>query len=153
MEDFENEEYINSYLYNTNYYNEYKILQEMGFNKIMIKKVYAYINPKSLEDAIQLMSKTSNNIYQHEFFPDKNNKCLFCKEEPKYHINYVENIKKENIIENELKDKINLNHDFENEELDNFKGDTILEAEIGDKVKVELSPYDLTRGRITWRAK
>ena len=24
---------------------------------------------------------------------------------------------------------------------------------IGDKVKVELSPYDLTRGRITWRAK
>ena len=23
----------------------------------------------------------------------------------------------------------------------------------GDKVKVELSPYDLTRGRTTWRAK
>ncbi|HQA58101.1 MAG TPA: translation initiation factor IF-1 [Acetivibrio sp.] len=23
----------------------------------------------------------------------------------------------------------------------------------GDKVAVELSPYDLTRGRITWRAK
>ena len=23
----------------------------------------------------------------------------------------------------------------------------------GDKIKVELSPYDLTRGRITWRAK
>ena len=23
----------------------------------------------------------------------------------------------------------------------------------GDKFKVELSPYDLTRGRITWRAK
>ena len=23
----------------------------------------------------------------------------------------------------------------------------------GDKVKLELSPYDLTRGRITWRAK
>lgn len=24
---------------------------------------------------------------------------------------------------------------------------------IGDKVKVEMSPYDLTRGRITWRDK
>ena len=24
---------------------------------------------------------------------------------------------------------------------------------LGDKVKVELSPYDLTKGRITWRAK
>ena len=23
----------------------------------------------------------------------------------------------------------------------------------GDKVKIELSPYDLTRGRITWRIK
>ena len=23
----------------------------------------------------------------------------------------------------------------------------------GDKVRIELSPYDLTRGRITWRAK
>ena len=23
----------------------------------------------------------------------------------------------------------------------------------GDKVKIELSPYDLTQGRITWRAK
>ncbi len=23
----------------------------------------------------------------------------------------------------------------------------------GDKVKVELSPYDLTKGRITWRSK
>ena len=23
----------------------------------------------------------------------------------------------------------------------------------GDRVKLELSPYDLTRGRITWRAK
>ncbi|MBQ0017482.1 MAG: translation initiation factor IF-1 [Clostridiales bacterium] len=24
---------------------------------------------------------------------------------------------------------------------------------VGDRVKVEMSPYDLTRGRITWRAK
>lgn len=24
---------------------------------------------------------------------------------------------------------------------------------LGDKVTVEMSPYDLTRGRITWRAK
>ena len=24
---------------------------------------------------------------------------------------------------------------------------------VGDKVKVEMSPYDLTKGRITWRTK
>ena len=28
-----------------------------------------------------------------------------------------------------------------------------VELENGHKVKVEVSPYDLTRGRITWRAK
>ena len=27
------------------------------------------------------------------------------------------------------------------------------DSSVIDKVKVELSPYDLTRGRITWRAK
>ena len=99
MEDLENEEYINSYLYNTNYYNEYKILQEMGFNKLMIKKVYAYINPKSLEEAIQFMNKNNNNIYQHEFFKKKNNKSIYCKKKKKYKINYIKNLKKENIIE------------------------------------------------------
>ena len=65
MEDFENEEYINSYLYNTNYYNEYEILKEMRFHKLIIKKVDAFINPKLLEDAIQFMSKNNNDIYQH----------------------------------------------------------------------------------------
>ena len=99
MEDFEKEEYINSYLYNTNYYNEYEILQEMGFNNVMIKRVYTYIKPKSIEDAIQFMNKNNYNIYQHEFFPYKNNKCFYCEEEQKYHINYIENLKKENIIE------------------------------------------------------
>ena len=94
MEDLENEEYINSQLYKTNYYNKYKILEEMGFNQLMIKKVYAYINPNSLEYAIQFMS-TNNDISQHEFFPYKeDNKCFYCNKEPKYHINYIENIKK-----------------------------------------------------------
>ena len=140
MEDLENEEYINSYLYNTNYYNEYKILQEMGFNKLMIKKVYAYINPKSLEEAIQFMNKNNNNIYQHEFFPYKDNKCFYCEEEPKYHINYIENIKNENIIENELKDKIPLKDDYfekKEEDINKFDVNTILEAEIEDKVDID----------------
>ena len=89
MDDLENEEYINSHLYKTNYYNEYKILEDMGFNKLMIKKVYAYINPKSLEEAIQFMNKNNNNIYQHEFFPYKDNKCFYCEEEPKYYCSIV----------------------------------------------------------------
>ena len=142
MEDIENEEYINLHLYETNYYNEYKILEDMGFNKLMIKKVYAYINPKSIEDAIQFMTTNNNNIYQHEFFPyTDNNKCFYCGEEQKFHINYIKNIKKENIIENKLKDKIKLKDDyFEEGEFDinknKFDDNIILEAEIGDNVEI-----------------
>ncbi len=141
MDDFEIEEYIYSHLSKTNYFTEYELLEEMGFNQLMIKKVYAFINPKSIGDAIQFMSQ-NNNIYQHDFFPDKDNKCFYCKEEPKYHINYIENIKKENIIENELKDKIKLEDDyFEKEELDihinTFDENTILEGEIGDKLDID----------------
>ena len=138
MEDLENENHINSLLDKTKYYKIYEKLEEMGFNKLMIKKVYAYINPKSLEEAIQFMNKNNNNIYQHEFFPNKDNKCFYCEEEPKYHINYIENIKIENIIENELKDKKNLKDDYlEKKDTNEFDGNTIFEAEIGDKVDID----------------
>ena len=30
---------------------------------------------------------------------------------------------------------------------------TVLEKLPGDKVKIEMSPYDLSKGRITWRGK
>ena len=36
----ENENFIDSQLVNTEYYNHYKILEDMGFDKLMIKKVY-----------------------------------------------------------------------------------------------------------------
>ena len=32
-------------------------------------------------------------------------------------------------------------------------GHTIIKILPGDKVTVQMSPYDLTRGRITWRSK
>jgi len=102
----ENENFIDSQLVNTEYYNHYKILEDMGFDKLMIKKVYLYIKPKSLEDSIQFMTKI-NNIYQHNFFPKENNKCCYCGEEEKYHINY-ENKNEAKIIDNnniEINDK------------------------------------------------
>ena len=88
----------------------------MGFNKLMIKKVYAYINPKSTEYAIQFMSKNINNIYQHEFFPNNDNKCFYCGEEQKYHINYINDKKEKNnklklegqILEGDLGDNIQI---------------------------------------------
>ena len=94
----ENKNFIDSQLVNTEYYNHYKILEDMEFDKLMIKKVYLYIKPKSLEDSIQFMTKI-NNIYQHNFFPKENNKCYYCGEEEKYHINY-ENKNEAKIIDN-----------------------------------------------------
>jgi hypothetical protein len=47
-----------------------------------------------------------NNIYQHNFFPKEKNKCYYCGEEEKYHINY-ENKNEAKIIDNniEINDK------------------------------------------------
>ena len=111
----ENENFINSQLNDTKYYNDYKILEEIGYDKLMIKKVYAYLKPKTIEDSIKYMS-TINDIYQHEFFPDEINinKCYFCGKKIKYHFNYEnkdkikEKIKFEGkLLEGNLNYKIN----------------------------------------------
>ena len=102
----ENESYIESQLNNnTKYKNDYKILEEMGYDKLMIKKVYAYINPEFIEYSIKFMTKI-DDIYQHEFFPDENkiNKCYFCGEEINYHINYENKNKRKD--ENNYEGKI-----------------------------------------------
>ena len=66
----ENKNFIDSQLVYTEYYNDYKILEDMGFDKLMIKKVYLYINPKSLEDSINFMTEIEN-IYQYDFLKMK----------------------------------------------------------------------------------
>ena len=119
MEYFENEKYIDLLLLSTEYDKHYKILEEMGFNKFMIKKVYAYSKPKSLEDSILFMSKNDNNIYEHEFFSIKENKCFYCGEESKYHINHInnKNIEKKDLI------KLNINSNDNIEKNDIYKND------------------------------
>ncbi len=53
----ENKNFINSKLNDSNYYNDYELLEEMGYDKLMIKKVYAILKPESIEDSIEYMSK------------------------------------------------------------------------------------------------
>ena len=73
----------------------YIILLDMQFPSYLIKKVYAFLKPNSLEQAIQFMSQ-ENNIYQHNFYINSHkkekNKYYICGESPQYHINYNENI-------------------------------------------------------------
>jgi hypothetical protein len=51
----ENEYFINSQLKDTKYYNDYKILEEIGYDKLIIKKVYVYLKPEFIEDSIIYM--------------------------------------------------------------------------------------------------
>ena len=97
----EEENILDSLLIETNYWENFEKLEEFGFNKILIKKLYIYLNPNSLENAITLLSK-KNNLYQHDFYENKdNNKCLICNEEGKNHINYDEIILEAN-FDNQL---------------------------------------------------
>ena len=150
MECYENEDCINFQLKGSKYYENHKILEEMGFNSLLIKKIYAFINPKNLNDAITFMTTNQNNIHQHFFFPNKdNNKCFYCEDEEKNHINYVlpKIMEKENIIENKQNNDSNLkdNNDQKeysyNEDKKEFKKEIILEAELGDKIEIDENIY------------
>ena len=92
------------YLLNdTSYNDDFQILEDMGYKPNMIKKVYAFLRPASLEEAINFMTE-ENGIYSHNFFKDYKHKkttCYICGQPKEYHINY-ENDELEDEIENEI---------------------------------------------------
>ena len=69
------------------------LLNEMGFDKKMINKVYILLRPANLERAIDYMSET-DGIYQHNFLastkPNEKKLCFICKKPKRYHMDYVE---------------------------------------------------------------
>ena len=105
---------------------DYIILNDMGFPSNLIKKVYAFLKPNSLEQAIQFMS-TENGIYQHDFYmnytnPKYKNKCYICGDITKNHINYDNNI-------DNMSTDINEN-EFKNENLDDIKNECFICGEL-----------------------
>ena len=84
MEYYENEDIIDNQSKISKYFQKYHTkLEKMGYDPLLIKKLYAYIDPKTIEGAI-------NFIEQHAFFPDKSNKlCFYCKKEEQNHINSI----------------------------------------------------------------
>ena len=78
----------------------------MGFNEVLIKKVYIFLKPTSLEEAINYMSE-ENGIYQHNFFQNikiSNKQCYICGHPENEHINYNE-LTKDDELEEEIKGK------------------------------------------------
>ena len=101
-----------SLLTDTSYNNDFQVLEDMGYKPIMIKKVYAFLKPNSLEQAIEFMTQ-ENGIYLHKYFKDYKHKrqtCYICGSSKENHLNFDE-IDDENdeIDENEndnLNDKL-----------------------------------------------
>ena len=102
------------------YYNvDFKTLESMGYKRNMIKKVYAFLRPTTLERAINLMTK-ENGKYPHKFFKDtKHNKktCYICGESPLNHIDYKPEILSKNNNNNnkEIKEEIINLDDIQND--------------------------------------
>ena len=95
---------------------DFSLLEEMGFNITYIRKVYSFLKPNSLNEAITLMTQI-NGIYQHNFMrnPKKqSHQCYLCGNPSTAHINY-----------NEIKD--------EEYETSNYDNDDSDEEEEGDE--------------------
>lgn len=80
----------------TKYDEDVALLTEMGFNNSMISKVYIFLRPQSIDQAIQFMTQ-ENGKYQHNFYRQTSstnslsNRCFICGEEPRNHHDFVEN--------------------------------------------------------------
>ena len=80
------------------------ILEEMGFNKAYITKVFSLLNPTSIDKAINLMSE-KEGIFQHNFMQNPNSEshqCYLCGNPTTAHINFDEI--KDEIINNDYLD-------------------------------------------------
>lgn len=66
-----------------------KSLIEMGFDEIMVKKVYMFLKPRHIIAAIELMTEVEG-IMQHDYYGSKSNLCFICKKEKKLHRDYKE---------------------------------------------------------------
>ena len=71
--------------------SDIEILNDMGFDRAMINKVYIILNPENIERAIDYMTEI-NGIYQHNFLesnnPNEKNLCFICNNPEQNHINY-----------------------------------------------------------------
>ena len=86
--------------------SEQKSLEKLGYEPSLIKKIYAFLRPNSIEQAIGFMSM-EDGIYQHNFYgndKNKDNNCYICGEPPFCHINYssFEINDNEKILENKI---------------------------------------------------
>ena len=71
---------------------EMEALNNMGYDRVMINKIYLLLRPKSIEQAINYMTEI-NGLYRHEFiqnsFPE--HLCYICLKPRQNHFDYIPN--------------------------------------------------------------
>ena len=81
----------------TDYAKDENTLKEIGFDEAMIKKVYIFLKPRNIDEAIELMTSI-DGIYQHDFYEGRAtsniNLYYICKRERRFHRDYVEEEKR-----------------------------------------------------------
>ena len=116
-----------------NHLDDIHILEDMGFNPIFIRKIYAFLRPQNIENAVTFMTK-ENGKYLHDFRMGKSDKkdfCFFCGEEKKFHQNEEDDDEDEDFEFSDDKEgnndniilNINLKNDTENNEKSELKDD------------------------------
>ena len=67
-------------------------LIKSGYDKKMIIKLYIFLKPSNVNEAIHYLSK-ENGIYQHIFYSSTKNKdlCEICREKKEIHLNSINN--------------------------------------------------------------
>ena len=81
-------------------------LEEFGYDNIYSRRVFFYLHPENLEEALNYMA-VENGIIQHRYIQGRyisNNICYICGEERKKHLNELnnENINNYNLNNNRI---------------------------------------------------
>ena len=123
--------------------DDIKLLQEMGYNKKIINKVYILLHPENIERAINYMTEV-DGIYYHDFFENQNDKnknlCFICQKPRKNHLDYIPeellngNNNQNNFIRN---NNILINNNNEDEDIinndDSFNFDDFIDDDLKEK--------------------
>ena len=99
---------------------EIELLNNMGFDRLMINKIYLLLTPKNIEKAIDYMTEI-NGLYQHKFISNTIPEylCYICQMPRQNHFDYIPNdlviTVENNYISNE-EDETDIKYDVNTEQ-------------------------------------
>ena len=75
----------------SNHSQDIALLNQMGFDEGMVKKVYLFLKPHNINEAIEMMTEV-DGIYQHDFYESRAHwhLCFICKRERENHRDYTQ---------------------------------------------------------------